>query len=612
MAAQASEKSLRKALGRLVSGGADAVWLPAVQPLLALPATQEKLAELGEDRVPEALRAVLLDAIGELGPSQYRILLTIVLGLEPRYAKLSAAEKRAIAGREFRGGKRAVTAGTIRQHHEPRALDELASILLSSAQVADRPTAFELALAEGGERGFAFHPAARVAWGSERLSFWRLSLSEFDPAAAAVQAREAIARAGVRSWVMYQLLGPFDVLLRVWLPAETSTMDFEQALHAAFRGNLTLSDYFLADEIIAHWPWRGRAGEMRVPPPEALSSSPPSRELERLLGGDRSLTAHYRKLNIVADVREEAGIGVLVAIARRTHPLSPFVEREAVKDAVLRVLDEAPQAVLSERSLYRGSGFAEYLLQGRVRYDAFHEFGGSVLDPLNSGLKSLDLKTQTLVLATPRAAIRGEEPPRGRGDAGAEEVPARELLEREEGPTLEVLGSAFTDLGRERPSWDGSAGVTQGLLRAVTAFLNSNGGTVVVGAYDKGAIQGLPEKAVQRMGLAGAPEVGRYAVRGIDRESEGDVDRIQARLTRLIARSIEPDCSMLVQIRSERIGDRTVWAIDVAPGAEGWFYYKRARGAPQFLVRQGSETVALAGSEADRYKTQKAGAEASR
>jgi hypothetical protein len=59
----------------------------------------------------------------------YAELLTVVLGLDEQY--LGRPGARAIAGVGFRGGHTPVGAGTIRQHHEPKALDELSESLLA-------------------------------------------------------------------------------------------------------------------------------------------------------------------------------------------------------------------------------------------------------------------------------------------------------------------------------------------------------------------------------------------------------------------------------------------------------------------------------------------------
>ena len=85
-----------------------------------------------------ALATVLATACRAL-PEHQRGLLEIVLALDPAQQGLSAVERRRRAAACFRGGSRPVTPGTIRQHHEPRALDELAVVLSVAAhEEADR------------------------------------------------------------------------------------------------------------------------------------------------------------------------------------------------------------------------------------------------------------------------------------------------------------------------------------------------------------------------------------------------------------------------------------------------------------------------------------------
>jgi len=70
--------------------------------------------------VIEVLRA----AIERIGSKQSRIVLTIVLGLDPEFPLegTTLTERREAAGRLFRGGSKPVKWGTIRNYHEPRAL----------------------------------------------------------------------------------------------------------------------------------------------------------------------------------------------------------------------------------------------------------------------------------------------------------------------------------------------------------------------------------------------------------------------------------------------------------------------------------------------------------
>jgi hypothetical protein len=92
----------------------------------------------------KALVDVLSQGVQQLGSRSSAILLSTVLGLDdPTLLDLTASQRRGLAGKRFRNGRRVVTAGTIRQYHEPRALDKLASLL------AAHETQYELAADRG-------------------------------------------------------------------------------------------------------------------------------------------------------------------------------------------------------------------------------------------------------------------------------------------------------------------------------------------------------------------------------------------------------------------------------------------------------------------------------
>ncbi|HKG04619.1 MAG TPA: hypothetical protein VKB03_15710 [Conexibacter sp.] len=138
---------VRRALGRLCTRGLLRYWIRSrAGPLLDLRCVQERATKLlnspgspidlnDSDGGPEALIEILREQVGGMRRSQVEKeegkLLWIVLGLDPRFADKSAWVRREAAGREFRGGEATVLAGTIRQLHEPRALDALTSRLLT-------------------------------------------------------------------------------------------------------------------------------------------------------------------------------------------------------------------------------------------------------------------------------------------------------------------------------------------------------------------------------------------------------------------------------------------------------------------------------------------------
>ena len=133
----------RRALGHLCTKGLLRYWIrrragplldfrcvrDRADRLLASPASPIDLNE--SDGRPEALVDVLREIVGGMRRSEEGKLLWIVLGLDPRYVGATAIVRRTAAGREFRSGEAVVRAGTIRQIHEPRALDLLTRRLLA-------------------------------------------------------------------------------------------------------------------------------------------------------------------------------------------------------------------------------------------------------------------------------------------------------------------------------------------------------------------------------------------------------------------------------------------------------------------------------------------------
>lgn len=127
---RSSKEEVKKALGSLVRFGVEGLWTERAAPLLDLRTVTRGTAGLSHKEALQRVRENLEAAIQEVPSPQHQDLLRIVLGLDVETASMSAAERRAEAGRRFREGKRPVQGDTIRQYHEPQALEQLAAVLL--------------------------------------------------------------------------------------------------------------------------------------------------------------------------------------------------------------------------------------------------------------------------------------------------------------------------------------------------------------------------------------------------------------------------------------------------------------------------------------------------
>jgi len=608
-----TEREVRKALARLVARGIDSVWLPDVQPLFRLPAVQEKVAELGEDDAGDALRAVLEAAVERMGQSQYRSLLIIVLGLKPEYAQLAAGERRRIAGLEFRGGVQPVSPGTIRQHHEPKALDELAAVLVSAGDRALPPPGLSADLfGTGGGRGpLEWHPLLHESWAEESLVFYRLSLGAYRRETALEGIKRAMQRADVRSWAVFEVFGAFDILIRAWIPAGSRGATGELL---EMQDGVELLDAFFVDQVVSSWIWKEANGRLLVPPPRLLSQPLPSAAINRLNEGDEQDFEPYEELGVVArpPLLNDC-IGFFIALGVEGNALVLSDARRLLETQIVEVVGGASQEGFSNLSIYAGAGFSNFLIQGCVPAEHFHDLHRSLLAPLSEATPVASRRVNTFVASSPvpllqEEAMRGGKPPSG------EEASLSEQLEQGEGESLEILGAAFTELyglrnlGPEAQPPQTRAAAAR-LARVVTAFLNTEGGSVIVGACDKDAIERDRTLSEHRIFAEAAP-VGDYLVTGIDHELKKGVDEFARRLQSSWASSIEPDPMSFLRVEFRPVEGRTVCVIhvlgDEASNARKWFYCKSKEGQMKFFVRHGATTISLAGPRADDYKTVKA------
>ncbi len=137
-------KELERALGSLSTNALRKWWiLEAGRSLMGLDSVRAGLpSDATEGDYALALRRYLETAVDRVESPQRRSILEIVLGAgdarwkSGEWRSRTARERREEAGRLFRASDRPVTAGTIRQHHEPRAIRDLAMIVLGDEQRA--------------------------------------------------------------------------------------------------------------------------------------------------------------------------------------------------------------------------------------------------------------------------------------------------------------------------------------------------------------------------------------------------------------------------------------------------------------------------------------------
>lgn len=132
---------IRAALGKLCTKGVEAYWvIDHAGVLLQLEVVRNGCGDdPSDEELVDSLIVYLRSAVERVEFRQHRVLLSIVMALEPEYLGSKAVDRRTEAGRQFRGGSNPVSPGTIRQHHEPNAVDKLAEIVVADENRARAP-----------------------------------------------------------------------------------------------------------------------------------------------------------------------------------------------------------------------------------------------------------------------------------------------------------------------------------------------------------------------------------------------------------------------------------------------------------------------------------------
>lgn len=163
--------------------------------------------------------------------------------------------------------------------------------------------------------------------------------------------------------------------------------------------------------------------------------------------------------------------------------------------------------------------------------------------------------------------IAEPQPPRHR--------PIGELIKLGESVVLEFKSTLQWDVLQTKQSID----LRYSSLKTIAAFLNSQGGTLVIGVEDDGELFGLD----QDLKLLG-----------------GSRDKFEQLLTRLVTDTIGASVSPLYRLRFETVGGKEVCIIDTERSPEPVFL-KTDKGK-QFFIRVGNTTRALDHEDMLRYK----------
>ncbi len=460
------------------------------------------------------------------------------------------------------------------------------------------------------EKRVHWHSRTHKDWGKERLYFWRLRFRPTYPRADVERELHTLfTEERIGSYTVYETFGDWDLLVRLWLPATLGAQDFKNLLAERLgRFNLSHDDSFEVDSVLRHWVW-GESEPASPSDDRMRHAPPPDRQITEVNEGHpcRELVTKLSSENLVREVRRSDGIKFAMIVTAPVNDL-PLDQRPRAQSTLKEIVDRA--ADVEERSLYHGHGFGAFLILGRVAYRNFDAIRDQLADPIAKeiGTGWIGARTYTMIVASWEFLAFRDELPLAR-ELSDEEIGIEEALSRPEYERVEVKGSAFIDYkvffvkNGQRVK---NQNITHSVLKAVTGLLNTDGGTLVIGALEPNRFVD-----VEKM-LNGTPRRGEYACVGIENDwgtgKGAGWDSYQRHLSDLIKKHIEPLATTWIMIDFEQIEHRHLARIVVNRPDDQWYYLHRLddKGRftedQQFWVRHGGSTINLQGPDADEYK----------
>ncbi len=260
-----------------------------------------------------------------------------------------------------------------------------------------------------------------------------------------------------------------------------------------------------------------------------------------------------------------------------------------------QVVNQFAARVMSEVILEEGGGhpFIPLIRMSYERLDADHKtvvqalgaiHGSGIVMPLllvtgeispvdySKGLLSLRMQTRESYAEILAGAAMAHTYLDSIRQKAHQDKPASLLIPEGEGDSLEFKSTLRWDIraGKTNPA------IERSCLKTISAFLNSKGGTLLIGVRDDGTIE------------------------GIESDKFANEDKFLLHLWTLVRICLGRDFSPCIRTRLEKTGDKTVCIVDCTPSSRPVFL--RQPGFPEEMyIRVGPSSNALDISEALKY-----------
>jgi hypothetical protein len=485
------------------------------------------------------------------------------------------------------------------------------------------------------------------------LYFWRLSFGVyFDRELILGRLHELYAHFEIPSYSMYQVLGDYDLLLRLWIPRRFIPEEIDAAFDEFLAGTSLEQSDFIACHTRTHWAKRDKNGvpNDQIPDVDSVGEDliaavnefnrnqfddgtavprPPGTEelIENDILSPISLETKGVRMFVLFDRARRAGPNYHEDVVARLMRARKDIESNWAE--IRPSTEDAPWPTGPHFSLYSGHGsMSDFLLMLRAPHGEFHAFVTLVISHLRSlGLeKTYQIRPYTYVLADNLFTEFREQ----RISIGGADITTSTLNGRET-DTLEFKATLAVNLRR----WRNDRSLTgadraddrmkDGVVKSVCGFLNSlEGGTLIIGVLEteheyvaaegKSGGTALLAWLSETFGYVADTDADGHVLRplrnallGIEHEygEDGpydDAEQYEAALRDILKTRIDPNPLRWLRVGEREIDSKTFAVVTVRP-ADTWCYANISTSRePQFFVREAASTRAATGREAELYR----------
>ena len=435
----------------------------------------------------------------------------------------------------------------------------------------------------------------------ESLNYYFLGFSPTYQRGRVLEAlHDLLRREKIRGYTFYEVFGPTDVVLKIWLPA-TRVAEFFELLKVTFfnsRLNLATIERFQAEYNPYDSVWG--TGPTNTDPADLIRNTSIRDIIAVQEGENENKVSQFERAGLFQKVNSEPGIKFFITIPPPGRGVSLRVFDGLVQNITTSLQQARAADTVAEVKIYQGNGpLVAVLIEGLVPFTKY-ELIPKINEEVNRhGIDNFDAKTTTFLGVSTSAAIEASD-----GKIYFLEITEKpdllgvtEYLNSQESEELEHKGTLEFDINKYLATGtrERNPEMVNEVLKTVVAFLNTTGGDVVVGAFDEARIS--PKL---RDNLKDLPSIGSMRICGVDWEyGARGWDGFIGKLTDLIEHRIDPGYAHNIKIRRLEYGGKDLCVIRVIPLPKGdWAYLDDGN----FYVRHGASTRLLRGAQQERYQ----------